>query len=99
VRRRRPAAGAAPTACRGCDADGVLPGYTGIIVRDGYAGYEARDAAAAAGQAGQAALDAALDNLVSRYRALAAHGLTANLYRRTATAKDARRIARPELAG
>ena len=30
----------------------------------------------------------------ARYRALAAAGLAANLYRRTATAKDARRIAR-----
>jgi len=118
------------------DAGGVLPGYTGIIVRDGYAGYEhltdalhawcgahllrdlkslydfepgkqdwavqiarllieARDAAAAARQAGQSALDAALlDDLVTRYRALAAAGLAANLYRHTATAKDARRIAR-----
>ena len=118
------------------DAGGVLPGYTGIIVRDGYAGYEhltdalhawcgahllrdlkglydfepdkqdwavqmaclrieARDAAAAARQAEQPALDAAvLDNLVTRYRALAANGLAANLYRRTSTAKDARRIAR-----
>ena len=118
------------------DAGGVLPGYEGVIVRDGYAGYghltsalhawcgvhllrdlkglydfepaqqqwasqlaslliEARDAAAAARQAGQAALDAAaLDDLVTRYRALAAAGLAANLYRRTATAKDARRLAR-----
>ena len=118
------------------DAGGVLPGYTGIIVRDGYAGYEhltealhawcgahllrdlkglydfepdkhdwavqmacllieARDAAPAARQAGQPALDAAvLDSLVTRYRALAANGLTANLYRQTTTAKDARRIAR-----
>ena len=118
------------------DAGGVLPGYTGIIVRDGYAGYghltdalhawcgahllrdlkdlydfepdkqdwavqmaclliEARDAAAAARQASRPALDAAvLDDLVTRYQALAATGLTANLYRRTATAKDARRIAR-----
>ena len=118
------------------DAGGMLPGYAGIIVRDGYAGYghltdalhawcgarllrdlkglydfeagrqdrasqmaclliEARDAAAAARQAGQPALDAAvLDSLVTRYRAPAANGLAANLYRRTATAKDARRIAR-----
>ena len=39
-------------------------------------------------------LDAAvLDDLVTRYRALAAAGLAANLYRRTATAKDARRLA------
>ena len=114
------------------DAGGVLPGYDGVIVRDGYAGYghltsalhawcgvhllrdlkglydfepsqqqwaaqmaalliEARDAAAA----GQSALDAAvLDDLVARYRALAASGLAANLYRRTATASDACRIAR-----
>ena len=46
-------------------------------------------------QAGQSALDAAvLDDLVTRYRALAAAGLAGNLYRRTATAKDARRLAR-----
>jgi len=119
------------------DAGAVLPGYTGIIVRDGYhAGYghltnalhawcaahllrdlkdlydfepghqdwashmatlliEARDAAAAARQAGQDALAAdVLQDLVTRYRDLAASGLAANLYRRTDTAKDARRIAR-----
>lgn len=118
------------------DAGGVLPGYDGVIVRDGYAGYghltsalhawcgvhllrdlkglddfepaqqewashlaglliEARDAAAAARQASQSALDpAVLGDLVARYRALAAAGLAANLYRRTATAKDARRLAR-----
>jgi transposase len=122
------------------DAGGVLPGYQGIIVRDGYAGYghltdalhawcavhllrdlkglydfepgkqdwasamaallvQARGAASAARQAGQSALDAAiLDDLVARYRELAAAGLAANLYRRTATAKDARRIARRFLA-
>jgi len=56
---------------------------------------EARDAAAAARLAGRASLDtAALDELVTRYRALAAAGLAASLYRRTATANDARRIAR-----
>jgi transposase len=118
------------------DAGGVLPGYDGVIVRDGYAGYghltsalhawcgvhllrdlkglydfepaqqqwaaqmaslliEARDAAAAARAASQSALDAAvLEDLLTRYRALAAAGLAANLYRRTATAKDARRLAR-----
>jgi transposase len=118
------------------DAGGVLPGYAGVIVRDGCAGYghltsalhawcavhllrdlkglydfepaqqqwasqmaslliEARDAAAAARAAGQSALAAAvLEDLVTRYRELAAAGLAANLYRRTATAKDARRIAR-----
>jgi transposase len=118
------------------DAGGVLPGYQGVIVRGGYAGYghltdalhawcgahllrglkglydfepgkqewasqmaslliEARDAASAARQAGQSALDAAvLDDLVSRYRAVTAAGLAANLYRRTATAKDTRRLAR-----
>ena len=122
------------------DAGGVLPGYGGVIVRDGYAGYghltdalhawcgahllrdlkglydfepgkqewaarlaclliEARDAASAARLAGQSALNAAvLEDLVARYRALAADGLAANLYRRTATAKDARRIARRFLA-
>jgi transposase len=118
------------------DAGGVLPGYGGVIVRDGYSGYahltdalhawcgahllrdpkdlydfepgrqdwaqsmaglliEARDAASAARRDGEAALDAAvLDSLVARYRELAASGLSANLYRRTATAKDACRIAR-----
>jgi len=118
------------------DAGGVLPGYAGVIVRDGYIGYEhltsalhawcavhllrdlkdlydfeparqkwarqmagllieARDAAAAARCEGKTALDAAvLDDLVTRYRALAADGLTASLYRRTATAADARRLAR-----
>jgi len=60
---------------------------------------EARDAASAARLAGQSALNAAvLEDLVTRYRALAADGLAANLYRRTATAKDARRIARRFLA-
>jgi transposase len=118
------------------DAGGVLPGYQGVIVRDGYAGYghlttalhawcgahllrdlkglydfepsqqqwasqmaalliQARDAAAAARLAGRSVLDAAvLNDLLTRYRALAAAGLAANLYRRTATAKDARRLAR-----
>ena len=118
------------------NAGGVLPGYQGVIVRDGYAGYghltgalhawcgvhllrdlkglydfepgkqdwaspmaslliEARDDASAARLAGQSILDpAVLDNLVTRYRALASAGLAANLYRRTATAKDARRLAR-----
>jgi transposase len=56
---------------------------------------EARDAAAAARPAGQPALDTAvLSDLVTRYRALAAAGLAANFYRRTATAADARRLAR-----
>ena len=56
---------------------------------------EARDAASAARLAGQSALDpAVLEDLLARYRALAAAGLAANLYRRTATAKDARRLAR-----
>ena len=56
---------------------------------------EARDAASAARQDGKTALDTAvLDDLVTRYRALATSGLAANAYRSTATAKDARRIAR-----
>jgi transposase len=115
------------------DAGGVLPGYSGVIVRDGYGHLtdalhawcgvhllrdlkalsdfepspqqwasqmaalliDARDAASAARRAGQFVLDAGvLDDLVTRYRELAAAGLAANLYRRTATAKDARRIAR-----
>jgi transposase len=118
------------------DAGQVLPGYQGVIVRDGYAGYghltsalhawcavhllrdlkglydfepaqqewasgmaglliEARDAAGSARAAGQSALDTAvLDGLVTRYRALASAGLAVNLYRRTATASDARRLAR-----
>ena len=118
------------------DAGGVLPGYQGIIVRDGYYAYghltdaahawcgqhllrdlkdlydvepqqqdwarqmaalliEARDAARDARQAGKAVLDAGvLEDLVTRYQALAESGLAASSYRRTATAKDARRIAR-----
>jgi transposase len=118
------------------DAGRVLPGYEGVIVRDGYAGYghltsalhawcgvhllrdlkglydfepsqqewasqmadlliEARDAAGAARLAGQSVLaPAVLADLLTRYRALAAAGLEANLYRRTAAAKDARRLAR-----
>jgi transposase len=118
------------------DAGGVLPGYEGVIVRDGYAGYghltdalhawcgvhllrdlkglydfepaqqrwaremaglliQARDAASSARLAGQSVLaGAVLEDLVTRYRALATAGLAANLYRRTATAKDARRLAR-----
>ena len=56
---------------------------------------EARDTAGAARLAGQSVLDTAvLDDLVTRYRAVAAAGLAASLYRRTATAKDARRLAR-----
>jgi transposase len=118
------------------DSGGVLPGYQGVIVRDGYAGYghltdalhawcgvhllrdlkglyefepgkqdwasqmaglliEARGTASAARLTGQSALDpTVLDDLVTRYRELATAGLAGNLYRRTATAKDARRIAR-----
>jgi hypothetical protein len=56
---------------------------------------EARDAASAARLAGQSALGpAVLDDLGTRYRELAAAGLAGSLYRRTETAKDARRIAR-----
>jgi transposase len=56
---------------------------------------EARDAAGSARRDGKAALDAAvLDDLVARYRELAASGLAANVYRGTATARDACRIAR-----
>lgn len=119
------------------DAGGVLPGYAGIIVRDGYhAGYghltealhawcgshllrdlkdlyefepdkqdwasqmaslliEARDAARDARRAGEKALDpGVLEDLVARYRMIATSGLAANMYRQTATAEDARRIAR-----
>ena len=118
------------------DAGGVLPGYQGVIVRDGYAGYahltdaahawcaahllrdladlyefeptrqdwaqqmaglliDARDAAACARQAGMTSLDpTVLTGLVDRYRQLAADGLASNQRRRTATAADARRIAR-----
>ena len=53
------------------------------------------DRSAEAIDAGESALDpAVLDNLVTRYQALAAAGLAANFYRRTVTAKDARRPAR-----
>ena len=56
---------------------------------------EARDAAAAVRQSGQDSLGAGiLQDLVARYRELATSGLAANVYRRTTTAKDARRIAR-----
>lgn len=118
------------------DAGGVLPGYAGIIVRDGYSGYahltdalhawcgahllrdlrdlyefepaqqawaqemaglllDAAEVAATARAAGQTVLDqAALAELVGRYRALVADGLAGNQHRRTATAADARRLAR-----
>ena len=119
------------------DAGGVLPGYQGILVRDGYhSGYghltgalhawcgahllrdlkdlyefepreqdwaeqmaglliEARDAARDARAEGRKALDLdVLGGLTGRYRAIAASGLAANIYRRTVTAEDARRIAR-----
>jgi transposase len=119
------------------DAGGVLPGYTGIIVRDGYHGgyghltdalhawcgahllrdlkdlyefepreqdwarqmavllIEARDAARDARAEGNKALDLdILGDLTGRYRAIATSGLAANVYRQTATAKDARRVAR-----
>ncbi len=119
------------------DAGGVLPGYAGIIVRDGYHGgyghltgalhawcgahllrdmkdlyefepgkqdwaaqmagllIEARDAARAARAEGKKALDRdVLGGLTGRYRAIAAAGLAANVYRQTGTAKDACRIAR-----
>ncbi len=60
---------------------------------------EARDAAAAARQRGQSVMDpAVLAGLITRYRAIGTAGLAANVYRRTATAKDARRIARRFLA-
>ena len=56
---------------------------------------ETRGAARDARQAGRTALDAGvLEDLVTRYQELATSGLAANTYRRTATAKDARRIAR-----
>jgi transposase len=56
---------------------------------------EARVAAASARTAGSSVLDTVIrDDLVSCYRALATAGLAGNLYRRTATAKDARRLAR-----
>ena len=119
------------------DAGGVLPGYSGILVRDGYHGgyghltdalhawcgahllrdlkdlyefepgkqdwaeqmagllIEARDAARIARAAGKKALDLdVLGDLVDRYRAIATSGLAANVYRQTATARDARRVAR-----
>jgi transposase len=119
------------------DAGGVLPGYSGIIVRDGYhGGYghltdalhawcgahllrdlkdlyefepgkqdraeqmaglltEARDTARDARAGGKKYLDPdVLGSLAARYRAIATSGLAANVYRQTATAKDARRVAR-----
>jgi len=118
------------------DAGGVLPGYAGVLVRDGYQGYYhladaahawcaahllrdlqglhdaepgeqewaakmgclllwARDAAAAARRAGQAALSPAfLDQLVTRYQAIAREGLSHNTFRHNGTAREARAIAR-----
>jgi transposase len=119
------------------DAGGVLPGYQGILVRDGcHQGYGhltaalhawcgahllrdlkdlyefepreqdraasmaglligARDAARAARAEDKKVLDLdVLDDLTGRYRAVATSGLAGNVCRRTATAKDARRIAR-----
>ena len=119
------------------DTGGVLPGYQGILVRDGYHGgyghltgalhawcgayllrdlkdlydfepaeqdwaarmagllVEARDAARDARADGKKALDLdVLGDLVDRYRSIATSGLAGNVYRRTATAKDACRIAR-----
>jgi transposase len=119
------------------DAGGVLPGYDGIIVRDGYHGgyghltdalhawcgahllrdlkdlydfepaaqdraaqmaallIEARDAARDSRAAGKKSLDLeVLGGLTGRHRAIATSGLAVNVYRQTATAKDARRIAR-----
>jgi transposase len=118
------------------DAGGVLPGYDGVIVRDGYAGYthltsalhawcaahllrdlkdlydfepdrqawasemavlliDARDAAAAARAQSKTTLDEPiLAGLTGRYRALVARGLADNERRQTATAADARRLAR-----
>jgi transposase len=119
------------------DAGGVLPGYQGILVRDGYhQGYghltsalhawcgahllrdlkdlydfepvpqdwaaqmaalllEARDAARDARDAGKKTLDLdVLGSITDRYRATATSGLAANVYRQTATATDARRVAR-----
>jgi transposase len=119
------------------DAGGVLPGYQGILVRDGYhQGYghltgalhawcgahllrdlkdlyefdpdgqswavrmaalliEARDAARDARAEGKKTLDQGVfSSITGRYRAIAAAGLAANVYRRTATAADATRIAR-----
>jgi transposase len=118
------------------DAGGVLPGYAGILVRDGYSGYahltdalhawcgahllrdlkdlyefepshqawaramaelllDATNTAAAARAAGMTVLDGpAVNELVRRYRTLVADGLAGNQHRRTATAADARRLAR-----
>jgi transposase len=119
------------------DAGGVLPGYAGILVRDGYhQGYghltdalhawcgahllrdlkdlyefepreqdwarqmaglliEAREAARAARAEDKKVLDPdVLGSITGRYQAIAGSGLAGNVYRRTATAKDARRIAR-----
>jgi transposase len=56
---------------------------------------EARDAARTARAEARKALDAGIvAGLTSRYRSIAESGLAVNVYRRTATANDARRIAR-----
>ena len=119
------------------DDGGVLPGYQGILVRDGYhQGYghltaalhawcgahllrdlkdlyefesreqdwarqmaalliEARNTARAARGAGNKVLDPdILGSITGRYQSIAMSGLAGNVCRRTATAEDARRIAR-----
>jgi transposase len=88
----------------------VLPGYSRVIVRDGYAGYGhltdalhawcgahlLRDLKGLYGFEPQKQEWASqmADLLIEARDAAAAARLAANLYRRTATAKDARRLAR-----
>ncbi|MHB1430924.1 MAG: IS66 family transposase [Streptosporangiaceae bacterium] len=81
------------------DAGGVLPGYAGVIVRDGYAGYahltDANAAATAARAAGQPRLpDDQLAQIRSWYRGAVAKGIADNEARRTRDAADGLRLAR-----
>src|SRR6266511_2914057 len=87
------------------DAGGVLVGYAGTIVRDGYAGYahlaEALHAWCGAHSlrdlraAGAPALDAAtLAEIVRWYRGALTTGIADNQRRRTAIARDGLRLAR-----
>jgi transposase len=89
------------------DAGQVLPGYRGVIVRDGYAGYGHLTDALHAWcgvhllrdlkglyefEPGKQDWASQMAGLLTEARDAA--GLAASLYRRNATAKDARRLAR-----
>jgi hypothetical protein len=90
------------------DAGGVLPGYAGTIVRDGYAGYahlsdalhawcgahSLQDLRAARAAGAQALEGATMERIVGWYRGAVAMGIADNQRRRTQAAKDGLRLAR-----